>query len=167
MADNVILVHHSEIVLKGRKRRYFEKLLIHNMSYVLGKKYRISADENRLVVDYQDLITDETYERLARIAGVSSFSPALRCDPSLDSIREASLKILEGSTFSTFAVDAKRAYKNHPYTSQDVKKYVSEAIISTYHARPDYRSPELRLYVEVTKEHGYVYRDKRLSLIHI
>ncbi|MCS6769458.1 MAG: hypothetical protein NZ570_03370 [Candidatus Caldarchaeum sp.] len=47
--------HHLEIVLKGRRRSYFEKELVDNLMYVLGGGVRVVRDENRIVLDNDSL----------------------------------------------------------------------------------------------------------------
>ncbi|MDW7978562.1 MAG: hypothetical protein RMK31_01235 [Candidatus Caldarchaeum sp.] len=44
-----------EIVLKGRRRSYFEKELVDNLMYVLGGGVRVVRDENRIVLDNDSL----------------------------------------------------------------------------------------------------------------
>ncbi|MEM3096327.1 MAG: tRNA uracil 4-sulfurtransferase ThiI [Nitrososphaerota archaeon] len=160
MDNQVLLVHHGEIVLKGRKRGYFERLLIGNLEYVLGSGFKITRDENRLVITSVASGLEPALREIGYVAGVSSYSMALRCSPTIEMIMDTSVKLLSGVSFSTFAVEAKRSFKGHPFNSMDVKMAVAESLAMEYGARVDYASPDVRVYVEVTKENAYLYREK-------
>jgi len=162
--DEVVLVHHGEIVLKGRKRGYFERHLMRNIEYVLGKGCRVSSDENRVVITAPNLDWASISTKLQYVAGVSNFTHALRCDPSLSSILEGTLRILDGCSFKTFAVEARRSYKLHPFNSMEIKKALSLELESRYAAKVNYGNPNIRIYVEVTRENAYVYREKMRGL---
>lgn len=160
LAEEVLLIHHGEIVLKGRKRGFFERLLMRNIEYVLGSAYKVTRDENRLIIFSREAGWGKALEELRYVAGVSNFSLAIRCRPTIEAIVETAKRLLHGMTFSTFSADAKRSFKGHPYNSIDVKLAISRALTSEYGARTNYENPDVRLYIEVTRENAYVYRER-------
>lgn len=64
----------------------------------------------------------EAQERLSTTLGVETFAQVLRLPPDLKAIEAALAKALEGESFATFRVTAKRADKTFPLTSPELER---------------------------------------------
>jgi thiamine biosynthesis protein ThiI len=64
----------------------------------------------------------EAAARLSATLGVETFAKVLRLPPDLEAIEAALAKALEGESFATFRVTAKRADKTFPLTSPELER---------------------------------------------
>jgi len=164
--DTVIVRFGGEIGIKADwTRKLYERRLITNIKAVL-KKHTISYAEfvrkfGRLYIKTAQ--AEETAEKLGRVFGVSSLSPALETTSNLNDILNLSIR-LAGSRFKkgkSFAVRCHRVGK-HPYTSQDVCRQVGHNILTQLpqlNLRVDLTHPEQTLHVEVREDRAYVFTD--------
>lgn len=144
--------------------------------------------ENRLIANLQDgltragidasikrewsrpvIVTDEAEVGSATTLatetfGVVSASPARRVsrdrDTIVGAIAELATATYEGGTF---AVRARRADKDVPYTSADIEHAAGEAVFEvvgdTFEAEVDLDDPDITFHVEVRRDHAYVFTD--------
>jgi len=157
--EKVVVVHHSEIVLKGRKRSWFEQKLADNIHYVLGKEVHVRSDENRLVLYWDSDKLEEAVEKVSKVFGVSHAAIAFRCNPTIEEISELALQTLKDKGLNMVAIDVKRSYKKHGFTSQDVRHFLGRLIAERLGIHVD-RAAENFLYVEITRDNAYVYLNK-------
>jgi len=164
--DTVVVRFGGEIGIKADwTRKLYERRLITNIKAVL-KKHAIPHKGlvrrfGRLYIKTAQ--AEETAEKLSRIFGVSSLSPALETTSNLNDILNLSLH-LAGSRFKkgkSFAVRCHRVGK-HPYTSQDVCRQVGHSLLaqlSPLNLQVDLTRPEQTLHVEVREDKAYVFTD--------
>lgn len=157
--EKVLIIHHSEIALKRKKRSFFEKKLADNIRYVLGKSLKLVRDENRLVINNPPEPLDDLMNRVRKVFGVSHVGAGFRCEPSVEAISETVLKTLAESNATTIAIDVKRSYKQHPFTSQHVRIHLSRLVEKQLGVKTD-RKSEAELNVEITRNNAYVYLKK-------
>ena len=84
--EKVILIRYGEIFLKGKNRGFFEKTLLQNIRNSLSKFTLevVKVPGRFLVQNYNEDDEFEIIERLLKVAGIFSFSPAIYFDTSLD-----------------------------------------------------------------------------------
>ena len=165
MFERAVLIHYHEIGLKGRNRAVFERRLKDNLDAALsglavGPVERIAS---RLVVPAKDQASlRDVIERVVRIPGISSASPAFktsRLDHDID--RAALLALEEAEPYETFAVDARRSNTDYARSSMDINRDVGAHILaSTVGKRVDLTDPDVTCYVEVVQGDTYVYSRK-------
>ncbi|MEM4345947.1 MAG: THUMP domain-containing protein [Candidatus Caldarchaeum sp.] len=152
--ERVLVVHHSEIVLKGMKRSYFEMKLADNIRQVLGRGVCLVRDENRLVLCNP---STSAVELLRKMFGVSHLGVGYRCSPEAGEISETALKVLDPPP-PAVDIDVKRSYKQHPFTSQQLRRQLAEIVRTRLGV--EVCKNEKKLYVEVTKSNAYLYVEK-------
>jgi len=161
--DTVIVRLGGEIGIKAAwTRKLYERRLIGNIKAVL-KHYAIQCEALNRKFGRLYLKTSQAQnasQKLARVFGISSVSPALETTSKLGDIIEKSVQIA-GSTFrkgSSFAVRCRRVGR-HTYTSQDVCREVGRQVLDTYSEhglRVDLKSPDSALNVEVREDKAYI-----------
>ncbi len=164
--DSVVVRLGGEIwIKKGWTRRWYLRRLLRNVRATL-KHYDVAYDEiirrdGRVFLRSCEAMG--ATERLWRVFGVSSVSPALETGAGLDAIVYGCLSLAGGvlSEGDSFAVGCRRVGE-HPYSSQEVCRVVGRGVLEEFAdcgVRVDLDSPDVRLGVEVRDELGFVFSD--------
>jgi thiamine biosynthesis protein ThiI len=164
--DTVVIRLGGEIGIKAAwTRKLYERRLIANIKAVL--KYHAIPYEalnrrfGRLYLKTSK--AQSASEKLMKVFGVSSVSPAIETTSKLSDIIDKSVQIA-GSTFkkkSSFAVRCRRVGK-HAYTSQDVCREVGRQVLNAYSKqglRVNLKSPDVTLSIEVREDKAYIFTD--------
>lgn len=149
--NNVILIRFNEIHLKGGNKKYFIKLLYHNIKESLsGFDYKLENIQNRLVIrDYSN--EDEIIESLKAVFGVHSISKAVELDNDVELIKNFVSQI---PVDCTFKCNVNRADKTFPIKSNDFCADLGEIVLNNNkNARVDIHNPEKIINVDI-RENG-------------
>ena len=167
---DTVLVRHGDINTKSNTvRRYMEELLAENLRAILEDRSIPGSVERRwsrlLVHTTEEAVADAT-AAAADTFGVVSASPCL----TVSTEKELILEALEGTARArydggTFAVDARRADKDLPYSSEDLAREggaaIWEAVADEFEPEVDLDDPDLTVGVEVRREGAFVYLEER------
>lgn len=153
---NCILIRFGEIFLKGNNRKYFEDLLINNIKAALKPlKYTFLRSQGRYFVeDFEN--ADEITERLKKVFGLHSVSPALKVKTDKETLFEAAVKMSPMS--GKFRVTVKRADKRLPFTSAEMAGNIGGALLraSGGKLKVDLFDYDFDLNVDI-RDNGYSY----------
>ncbi len=163
--DSVIIRFSGEIWLKKLwTRKYYEKRLARNLKQTL-KHYQIPYSElvrrhGRFYLKTDSAV--EAADKLARVFGISSVSPAAETSSKLEEVIEKSL-FLAGRLLKagdSFAVRCKRV-GDQGYSSSDVRKLLGQRVLDEFGEklglRVDLGNPDVVLGVEVRENEAFVY----------
>lgn len=160
---NVALIRYGEIVLKGNNRSKFEKKLVDNVKYALrDESVKITFSQARLYAEPEDpMDLDRIINKLKKVFGIVSISPALKIDSDWDKIKEASVTLMrEENSGKTFKVEARRGDKTFPLQSMEIAKEIGAHILKNVkNISVDVTKPDTVLTIEV-RENTYVYIEK-------
>lgn len=163
--EHVLLIRYGEIHLKGLNRPFFEKQLqsaIQDALAGMGTEVRVTRAQSRMYVyGLGEGQLEQAIDRLTRVFGVHSVSPALAVEVSWESIAEAAKSLvgeaLRPGECKSFKVFARRADKQFPMTSDEINRKLGEVLLQSFEGlRVDVHHPELKVGVEV-RERGFVY----------
>lgn len=162
--EKVLLVRYTEIHLKGLNRPYFERALVDNMKRALrGLEPRIEREHGRIYVrNIREADFAEAQERLTRVFGIHSLSPAAAVDKDWETVvsaaRELMERRLEGVTGEvTFKVLARRSDKHYFMNSDEINRELGGRMLELFpQLKVDVHSPEIKLSVEI-RDMAYVY----------
>jgi tRNA uracil 4-sulfurtransferase len=160
---NALVAHYHEVGLKGRNRDFFEGTLARNLKRAMrGTGYRrVRRGFGRIVTDfYKDNAMNVAAERAARVFGVAYIGAGVRVEPDMDAIARASLGLIEGKRFDSFAMRARRTYSTFPSSSRDINTVVGQTVKDATGARVDLGHPDLTVWVELFANSGIVYVDR-------
>ena len=131
MQYDSIMVRYGELSLKGKNRRFFEKMLIENIKRSLnGIDYDFIEFHNRyLIENFNDYDYDDIVERLKKIAGIHSFSLASVCANDPDEIIATAIELCQDKS-GTFKVETNRADKTIELNSMEISAKVGGKIFS-------------------------------------
>jgi len=163
--DTVIVRFSGEIGIKAEwTRRTYEKLVLTNIYNALkhhGVAYdKLTRKRGRIYVKSSN--ASEVAEKLTRVFGISSVSPAARTTSDMDRIAEAAVAVASETVVrgSSFAVRCHRVGE-HAYSSLDVCRHVGEQILSRLEKKlhVDLTNPQFTVNVEVREAEAYVFTE--------
>jgi len=163
--DSVIIRFSGELWLKKLwTRKYYEKRLSRNLKQTL-KHYQVPYSElvrrhGRFYLKTVSAV--DAANKLTRVFGISSVSPAVETSSKLDNVIEKSL-FLAGIVLeegNSFAVKCKRVGKQG-YSSADVRNLLGQRVLDEFGEklglRVDLGNPDVVLGVEVRDNQAFVY----------
>jgi thiamine biosynthesis protein ThiI len=165
----VIIVRYGEISLKGFNRPFFRDTLLRYLKNALRGcgNLNIYHRESRFYIDVGTAVPEEVVQRVTKVFGVVSASPAWQFPAEFEQICEVALQTTKarmdsGETVSTFKVVSNRVDKLFPYESpvlsREAGAYILEHLPSL---RVDVHQPDLTIYIEVRERaQAYVYTEK-------
>ena len=168
-ADTVLCRHGDLNTKSNTVKRYMVDLLCDNLEAVLEDREvpgTLERDWDRPRVHTDPSCVHDATVAAADVFGIVSASPAITVDTDLESIRGALAATAEGTYASgTFAVDASRADKRLPFTSEDVAREggqaIWDAVEDRFEPEVDLDDPDHTFGVEVREEAAYIFRSRR------
>ncbi len=148
--DKVIVVHYSEIAIKGKNREFFERLLVKNIRK--ATKSRVKRKFGRIEVEHSEIAE----RRLQKIPGIRYFGVGFRVKPDMEEIKAAILAALPES-FESFKIEASRSDKNFPLTSLEINRELGRFVVEKLGKRVDLSNPDVTVWVELCSREAYIY----------
>lgn len=165
--EDVILIRYGEIFLKGLNRPFFEQKLIDNVKKAIYefKDAKVIQGQGRLYVEGIDDVAG-AIDRLTRVFGIVSVSPALKLGKGMDTIENGVKLIMEDAISKhrtdnlTFKVESRRADKSFPMNSMELNRELGALLLREFpNLKVDVHNPQVLVSVEV-RERTYVYYEK-------
>ncbi len=168
--DPCVLLKLGEIVLKGRNRQQFERLLQNNIRLAvadLGIGLRLWQRDGVIVLSpvisepaaiSAEAAADQIADRMLSVMGVVRVCRAERVAKDPQVAIEASTNLAKGKAGS-FAVRAKRRDKRFPMTSSELSIVIGTAVRERYGNPVNLRHPDFTIYLEVDQSEVFVYTD--------
>jgi len=152
-----VMVHYSEIGLKGKNQPLFLRRLAKNIRRAGGGGIQwIEERSGRLVLHLSPEADWPTLrERLQWVYGIANYALALRVQLDMEALCRAVVEALAPLTFQSFRVSTRRAYKQFPLNSEGVNREVGAAVLRERQVRVDLERPELTVHVEVLPREIY------------
>ncbi len=148
----VILIRVCEIFLKGKNRSYFINLLEEHIKKALeGINYSFERMQMRyLVEDFDESDYDEIVERLQKVSGIHTMSPALAVDSVYEEIRDCALELCKNKS-GTFKIETNRADKTFKYHSVELSAMIGGDVLSVYgkNLSVDVKKPQFLVNIDV------------------
>lgn len=159
-----VVVHYHEVGLKGRNRPFFLGTLeknLHRATAGLGVKTIERASGRILLWLEPDTAWEPLRERIAGVYGVVNFARGYALQPQLPVLIQGVLsKLSEAGPFDTFAVRARRAFKDLPLSSREIAVKLGAAVQAASGAGVNLSAPDMTIYVEVLPQFALFFFDK-------
>lgn len=161
--EQVLLIRYDEIHLKGLNRPFFERKLIEGIKHSLsGLNATVHKEQGRIFVygiAAED--RDEAVDRLTRVFGVHSISPAVGVEKDWNTIVAAARDITEKAIGSrekaTFKCFCRRSDKGFFMNSEEINRELGHEMLEAFpNLSVDIREPEIKLCVEI-REMAFIY----------
>lgn len=163
MYKKKILIRFGDLMLKGKNQKVFIKA-IKNLIKDKLKDLNVLIEEtyNRVYLDILDTDPKLVEERLMLVSGLHSFSYVYETSLEKEDILRASIDIIDseiGGRSKAFKIETKRANKNLGFTSLEFTQKISPFILKHFknNLKVNVKEPIDTLYIELRKEHAYIY----------
>ncbi len=144
-----LLLRSGEIFLKGRNRKFFEKLLRRNIRKIANIETK--QLRGRLIAPYA-----QNHSDLQKVFGLTSYSPAIAVDKDIKLIAKTAIDMITGSTFR---VASKRSDKSFPSTSPEINRTIGEYIEEHSNFTFSFENPETTIHIEINQDGAYLYTE--------
>ncbi|MBQ2665875.1 tRNA uracil 4-sulfurtransferase ThiI [Methanobrevibacter sp.] len=163
MNHDVIIARYGEIGLKSPKiRSRFERKLVKNIKATF--ECEVERNQGRIYIFPEDF--DEGIEKLNRVFGVVSYSPATSTSSSYEDIDEVLARytrdligegVLDENT--KFAIKCRRV-GTHDFTSQEMAAHCGGVVRDVIPAPVDLSNPDLTIFVEIREDKAFFFHEK-------
>jgi tRNA uracil 4-sulfurtransferase len=158
-----IVIHYKELMLKGRNRPWFIKILVRNLRTALADLdiRSIRSVMGRIEIELGAATSWESVrERVRHIFGIANFSYASRAPYDFQTLASAILGDLGDRAPASFRVSARRADKRVPFTSPQIEREVGGRIKEAKGWQVDLDEAELTIHLEVMSDHAFYFFGK-------
>ncbi len=162
--ESVLLVRYAEIHLKGLNRPYFESSLMKRIERALAPDtVRVVREQGRVFVfGVSDGQVERAADKLTRVFGIHSVSPALAVGKEWTEIREAAFRLVGEAAGQeengSFKVIARRADKRFFMRSEEICRTLGGELLEAYpQLRVDVHAPVWKVGVEIRQNQAFVY----------
>ncbi len=145
----MLVVHFSEIILKGKNRKVFEDKLIENLKIALNIK-KIIKKSGRLLCNVEE--SEEIVNRLKNFPGIDLFYFAEKSSLDLECLKRKVIKSIEKEPFEKFKVETHRANKEFPITSIEINRDIGKVISQELNKKVDLKNPDLVIRIDILDE---------------
>lgn len=169
--EPVLLVRYAEIHLKGLNRPYFERSLMKRIELALRPlPAKVVREQGRVFVfGVPEAEVDGAADKLTRVFGIHSVSPAVAVEKEWDAIVAAAKSVvarrIEGLQDASFKVIARRADKRFPMRSQEICRMLGGVLLEAYDTlRVDVHTPDFYVGVEIRQEQAFLFAEERMGV---
>jgi tRNA uracil 4-sulfurtransferase len=158
-----IVIHYKELMLKGRNRPWFVKILVRNLRTALADLdiRSVRSVMGRIEIDLGAATSWEAVrERVGHIFGIANFSYASRAPYDFQTLASAILGDLGDRAPASFRVSARRADKRVPFTSPQIEREVGGIIKEATGWHVDLDAAELTIHLEVMSDDAFYFFGK-------
>ena len=161
MKYSEIMVRYGELSTKGKNRRSFIMQLAQNVRQALSDfpEIKIHAERDRMHLLLNGVDGDIVIPKLAKIFGIQNFSPSVRVEKEVQSLKQAVQEIMQEiyTGKETFKIIAKRSDHSFELDSNELNQALGNAVIDVF---PDIqvqmRKPDIALRVEIRRDVAYL-----------
>jgi thiamine biosynthesis protein ThiI len=160
----VVVVHYHEISLKRGNRPLFLRHLARNLERATADLGPLTLRQRpgRIVLDLDDNPQPEAVvERARRVCGVASVSLGYRTSSTLSAMESLIARLVEGRTFASFRISARRAFKTYPMSSVELNRALGAFVLERVPTRVSLEHPEVDIAVEVLPDETFISLDRR------
>ena len=156
-----VLVHYSEIALKGKNRTWFVGRLVRNIHGALAglhiKEVRTPIGRIEIVLG-QDEVLPEVVDRLKRVFGIANYAVAAHVPLDFEGMSDAIVSRLPPKeSASTFRVLVRRADQKFPVPSPELARDLGSRVWSARGWKVDLDKADLVIRVEIIPGAAYCY----------
>ncbi len=152
------LIKYAEIGIKGKNRYLFEDALVSHIHHALKRldgAFTVTKESGRIYAHAaEEYDFDEVVERLKCVFGIAAICPVARIeDRGFDDLKEQVVRYLDEAypeKNRTFKVNARRANKQYPMTSEELNRELGAAVLDAFpQMKVDVHHPDILLNVEI------------------
>jgi thiamine biosynthesis protein ThiI len=166
MTRHAVVLRFGEIFLKGGNRAFFEQRLLEGARRAIAglPSARIDKVHARVLVEVDEADLRRAVERLSRVFGVQSLSPARVGSRDLEALIAEAVRACAAAAAAhggrpSFKVDCRRSDKTFPARSDDVNRDAGARIVRELGLPVDVHRPDLVVGIEIGPHRSFVYAE--------
>ncbi len=165
---NAIIIRWCEIHLKGKNRKYFEKMLEDNIKSSLKEiNYTfIKINGRYLIEDFEESQTQVIISKLKKISGIHTVSVAKVVQTDIQKIIDTAI-LLSQDKSGTFKVETRRADKTFEMHSTEFSAFIGGKILKNNpNLAVDVHTPDFTLFIDIRESKDtliYTYVEKMMG----
>jgi thiamine biosynthesis protein ThiI len=166
-----VLLKLGEIVLKGRNRQQFERILhsniraaLHDLGVPVDMRQRegvimlrVADGEQRGAAGWAQA-AGQIAERVRDVPGIVTVCRPLRVAKTPEAVVAAAVTLTAGKP-GTFAIRARRRDKRFPLTSAELAVLVGRKVQEAHSLEVNLRNPDTRVFIEVDRDEVFVFTE--------
>ncbi len=157
------MIGYDEIGLKGNNRRDFINRLISHISHAAHIPQKdLEHRQGRIYGNFSQERKPEIFNRLTKIFGIKWFSEAELLPHSYEQLQEAALKaakVKKKQGAETFKIETRRSNKDFELNSRQINVQLGDEVRINAEMQVDVHTPDVTFFVEVRRDHIYLYTD--------
>lgn len=155
-----ILIRYGEISTKGKNRNKFIDKLRKSVRRAIAEfpNAVIQAERDRMHVLLNGEDGKKVSERLKKVFGIQSFSPAIKVEKDLDNMKAAALELFNSlyNDGQSFKITAKRSDKTFELDSNEINQEFGGFLLQNVPGlKVDVRNPDINMQIEIRSEAAY------------
>jgi len=161
--DRFFVIHYNELGLKKGNRDYFENALCANINHSLENcgAERARRISGRILLPLKaEADVPEIKKRLSRVFGIANFAEAWASPQAVENLQTNAWALIEGRSFNSFRIEARRGDKTFPLTSVEINQRVGAFVKDRSLARVDLENPELTCWIEIVEKYALIYVER-------
>jgi thiamine biosynthesis protein ThiI len=161
--DRFFVIHYNELGLKRGNRDYFENRLCGNINSALEDcgAERVRRISGRLLLPLKaEADIAEVKKRLGHVFGIAYFAEAWASPQAVENLEVNAWGLIDGRSFKSFRIDARRADKTFPQTSVEINQRVGAYVKERTQARVDLENAELTCWIEIVEKYALLYVER-------
>ena len=154
------LCHYHEVGLKKGNRAFFERRLCENIRKALARYpfKSVRRISGRILVEVrEDAPHEQIGQRLQKVFGLASSSPAWLSGQSLEDLERNLWTLVRDRDFTTFKIEARRAQKNFPLTSPELNRLLGSFLVERSGKGVNLTAPDLTCHVDIVERYAFLY----------
>lgn len=161
MKPTQIMIRYGELSTKGKNIHFFIDKLGHNVKNALSAfpEVEVSWSRDRMYVELNGEDSDGVVERLKDIFGISTISPVIQVEKSLEAAEEGAIEIVRPHVAAgkSFKINTKRADHDFEYDTMDLNRKLGAAVAVEFpELEVKMKQPDLTVRTEVRKDGIYL-----------
>ncbi len=165
---NILLIHYSEIGLKGKNRGYFERKLRNDIQSRLcpAQASQVRIESSRLMAELHDTFDQNAvHAALNQVFGVAWYAFAQCIERHENALLQACLQaVKDNPSAKTFKIFCKRIDKSFPMTSQEICIRMGRAVEEQHKLKVDLDHHDLAVCLEILSDKVCLYTQKHPGL---
>ncbi|MBT3865152.1 tRNA 4-thiouridine(8) synthase ThiI [Candidatus Peregrinibacteria bacterium] len=163
--DRYLIIHYSEIGLKGGNKKFFVEALNKHVSRVLselGLKGRPKYVLNRLMVKLpDDVVEDDLVVAMRRVPGIRNFGIYYKSSSDLeklgrDMVKKIPFERISGEGLQTFCVRVKKSEGKFDFTSVEAERELGAVLLrGDIGLKVKMKGSDLEVFVELIQDKAY------------
>ena len=162
-----VIVHYSELALKGRNRPWFIQAMVRTIRSLLAglDVVHVVPVNGRIEVRFETGDHwNEVRARLARLPGIANFARAVHVPADLDVMAATVLEELREKAPRPFRVKAKRADKRFSVPSPEIERRIGERVLAELGWPVELSRPQSTIRIEVMTDDAFIIFDREQGI---